>query len=171
MRVGEKVGSMQTAQADPATLARMMVGRELSTPGRSMTAPGEAALSIRGLTAEGDRGIEAVRDVDIEVRESQIVGVAGVAGNGQRELAEVITGLRRSKRGQIHLGGVDITRSSTLERIRLGLGFVPEDRMRTVHGWRATPLRQPGAEGLPAAPAVQGAVGVEEGGRGAGPKA
>ena len=54
-----------------------------------------------------------------------------VAGNGQRELAEVITGLRRSKRGQILLGGVDITRSSTLERIKLGLGFVPEDRMRT----------------------------------------
>ena len=131
LRDGEKVGSMETAEADPATLARMMVGRDLATRGRSRTTPGGAALSISGLTAEGDRGIEAVRDVDIEVRTSQIVGVAGVAGNGQRELAEVITGLRRSERGQIFLGGVDITRSSTLERIKLGLGFVPEDRMRT----------------------------------------
>ena len=69
--------------------------------------------------------------MDIEVRASQIVGVAGVAGNGQRELAEVVTGLRRPKRGQVIMGGVDITRSTSLERIKLGLGFVPEDRMRT----------------------------------------
>ena len=131
LRDGERVGSMATAAADPATLARMMVGRDLSPVGRTKTTAGEAALSLRGLSADGDRGIEALRDVDLEVRESQIVGVAGVAGNGQRELAEVITGLRRSSRGQIFLGGVDVTRSSTLQRIKLGLGFVPEDRMRT----------------------------------------
>ena len=131
LRDGERVGSMATAEADPATLARMMVGRDLSPVGRTKTTAGEAALSLRGLSADGDRGIEALREVDLEVRESQIVGVAGVAGNGQRELAEVITGLRRSSRGQIFLGGVDVTRSSTLQRIKLGLGFVPEDRMRT----------------------------------------
>lgn len=131
LRDGERVGSMETADADPATLARMMVGRELPASGRSRATPGEPVLAVRGLTAEGDRGIEAMRDVDIEVRASQIVGIAGVAGNGQRELAEVITGLRKSKRGQILLGGVDITRASTLERIKHGLGFVPEDRMRT----------------------------------------
>ncbi|MCY4623363.1 MAG: ABC transporter ATP-binding protein [bacterium] len=131
LRDGRKVGAMATAEADPATLARMMVGRDLSIPGRTRAAPGEPVLSVRGVTAEGDRGLEAIRDVDIEVRASQIVGVAGVAGNGQRELAEVVTGLRRPKAGQIIMGGVDITRSSTLERIKLGLGFVPEDRMRT----------------------------------------
>ena len=131
LRDGERVGSMATAEADPATLARMMVGRDLSPVGRTKTTAGEPALSLRGLSADGDRGIEALREVDLEVRESQIVGVAGVAGNGQRELAEVITGLRRSSRGQIFLGGVDVTRSSTLQRIKLGLGFVPEDRMRT----------------------------------------
>ena len=131
LRDGERVGSMATTEADPATLARMMVGRDLSTRGRSRTVAGSAALSVRGLTADGDRGIEALREIDLEVRESQIVGVAGVAGNGQRELAEAIVGLRRSKRGQIFLGDVDVTRSSTLQRIKLGLGFVPEDRMRT----------------------------------------
>ena len=131
LRDGRKVGAMPTSEADPATLARMMVGRDLSVSERSRTAPGEPVLSIKSVTAEGDRGLEAIRDVNIEVRASQIVGVAGVAGNGQRELAEVVTGLRRPKRGQIIMGGVDITRSSTLERIKLGLGFVPEDRMRT----------------------------------------
>ena len=131
LRDGERVGSMATAEADPATLARMMVGRDISPVGRTKTAAGEAALTLRGVSADGDRGIEALREVDLEVRESQIVGLAGVAGNGQRELAEVITGLRRSSRGQIFLGDVDVTRSSTLQRIKLGLGFVPEDRMRT----------------------------------------
>ncbi len=131
LRDGRKVGAMPTSEADPATLARLMVGRDLSVTERPRTAPGEPVLSIKGVTAEGDRGLEAIRDVEIEVRASQIVGVAGVAGNGQRELAEVVTGLRRPKRGQIIMGGVDITRSTTLERIKLGLGFVPEDRMRT----------------------------------------
>jgi simple sugar transport system ATP-binding protein len=131
LRDGRKVGAMPTSEADPATLARMMVGRDLSVPERPRTAPGDPVLSIKGVTADGDRGLEAIRDVEIEVRASQIVGVAGVAGNGQRELAEVVTGLRRPKRGQIILGGVDITRSTTLQRIKLGLGFVPEDRMRT----------------------------------------
>jgi len=131
LRDGEKVGSLATAEADSATLARMMVGRELSPPERSRTVPGDVALSLKGLSAQGDRGIEAVRDVDLEVRAGQILGVAGVAGNGQRELAEVITGIRAARRGQVHMGGVDITRMPILERIKLGLGFVPEDRMRT----------------------------------------
>ena len=131
LRDGRMVGSMEIAEADPARLARMMVGRDLAVPDRPRIEAGAPVLSITGLTAAGDRGIEAVRNVDIEVRASQIVGVAGVAGNGQRELAEAIAGLRRIEHGQIFLGGVDITRASPRQRIRLGLGFVPEDRMRT----------------------------------------
>ncbi len=131
LRDGRKVGTVTTAEADPPALARMMVGRDLATTGRSGTAPGEPVLKLAGITADGDRGIEAVREVDLEVRASQIVGVAGVAGNGQRELAEVVCGLRRARKGRLLLGEVDITRASVRERIKQGLGFVPEDRMRT----------------------------------------
>ena len=131
LRGGAAVGSMDISGADPAGLARMMVGRDLAVPDRPRVEAGPPVLSISGLTAEGDRGLDAVRDVDIEVRASQIVGVAGVSGNGQRELAEAIAGLRKVKQGQIILGGVDITRADARQRIRLGLGFVPEDRIHT----------------------------------------
>lgn len=131
LRDGKNVGSMPITAAKPAVLARMMVGRDLAVPERRDALPGEAVLSISGLTADGDRGFEALKDIDIEVRAGQVVGVAGVSGNGQRELAEVITGLRPAKTGQIIMAGVDITRSSVLERIKLGLGFIPEDRLGT----------------------------------------
>ena len=131
LRDGKKVGTVRTAEADPTELARMMVGHDLAMPERREAVPGEPVLSVSGLVADGDRGFEAVRGVDLEVRAGQIVGVAGVSGNGQRELAEALTGLRPAKAGQVILGGVDITRSSVLERIKSGLGFVPEDRLGT----------------------------------------
>ncbi len=131
LRDGKKVGTLPTSEADPASLARMMVGRDLEMPARREGVPGEPVLTVSGLTADGDRGFEAVRNVDLEVRAGQIMGVAGVSGNGQRELAEALTGLRPVKAGQVFLGGVDITRSSVLDRIKLGLGFVPEDRLGT----------------------------------------
>lgn len=131
LRDGKRVGTMAISDADPATLARMMVGRDLDMPVRRDAVPGDPVLSITGLTADGDRGFEAVREVDIEVRAGQIIGVAGVSGNGQRELAEALVGLRPVKSGKITLGGVDVTRSTALDRIKLGLGFVPEDRLGT----------------------------------------
>jgi ABC-type uncharacterized transport system ATPase subunit len=129
LRDGKNVGTVPVADADPTSLARMMVGRDLAMPERRDAVPGEPVLSVTGLTADGDRGFEAVRDVDVEVKAGQIVGVAGVSGNGQRELAEALSGLRPVKTGQVFLGGVDITRLSVRDRIKLGLGFVPEDRL------------------------------------------
>ncbi|MDJ0924708.1 MAG: ABC transporter ATP-binding protein [Acidimicrobiia bacterium] len=131
LRDGKNVGTVAVDDADPAMLARMMVGRDLAMPARKDAVPGEPVLSVTGLTADGDRGFEAVQDVDLEVRTGQIVGVAGVSGNGQRELAEALTGLRPVKAGQVFLGGVDITHLSVRNRIKLGLGFVPEDRLGT----------------------------------------
>ncbi len=131
LRDGKNIASMPIADAEPSALAQMMVGRDLTMPQRRDAIPGEVVLSTMGLTADADRGFEALKGVDIEVRAGQIIGVAGVSGNGQRELAEVICGLRPAKRGQIILGGVDITRSSVLDRIKLGLGFIPEDRVGT----------------------------------------
>jgi len=131
LRDGKNVGTISIDDANPETLARMMVGRDLAMPERRDGAPGEPVLTVSGLTADGDRGFEAVRGIDFEVRAGQIVGVAGVSGNGQRELAEVLAGLRPPKAGQVLLSGVDITRADVLQRIKYGLGFVPEDRLGT----------------------------------------
>ena len=131
LRGGKNSGSMPVADATPTALAQMMIGRALIRSKRRDAEPGEPVLSVTGLRADGDRGSEAVTGVDIEVRAGQIVGIAGVSGNGQHELAEVISGLRAAKSGQIVLGGVDVTQLSVLDRIELGLGFVPEDRLGT----------------------------------------
>ncbi|HEX5147229.1 MAG TPA: ATP-binding cassette domain-containing protein, partial [Conexibacter sp.] len=136
------VGSVATAETDPQALARMMVARDASTTAEdvlaeSAAAPrrpraaapaGPVALSVAGLCVAGDAGRGAVENVDIEVRQGEIVGVAGVSGNGQRELSDAIAGLRAPSAGRVELGGRDVTRASVRERIAAGLGYVPEDR-------------------------------------------
>jgi len=135
---GRKTGELATAEADASRLARMMVGRDFVVPGARMEPsvapsgepePEEPALVLRGLSVPGDRGREAVTGVDIDVHRGQVVGIAGVAGNGQRELAEAIAGLRPVSRGSVTIDGVDVTHSSPLARIEAGFGFVPEDRL------------------------------------------
>jgi simple sugar transport system ATP-binding protein len=133
LRAGRRVGQMPTIEADPAVLARLMVGRDLPRPERAgagergLSAP--VALDVQGLRARGDRGSWAVRGVDIQLVAGEILGIAGVAGNGQRELAEALAGLRPTHAGRVMLNGRDVTRASALDRIRRGLGFVPEDRL------------------------------------------
>ena len=130
LRDTEKIAELPTAAADAGSLARMMVGRDVKLPQRDATeAPGAPVLSVRAMTVAGDRGFKAVRGVDLDVRRGEIVGIAGVAGNGQRELAEALVGLRRTGHGKVILNETDITKASPLDRIRLGLGFVPEDRL------------------------------------------
>lgn len=92
--------------------------------------PSPVRLSIRGLTVRGDRGTDAVRDLSLDVHSGEIVGIAGVSGNGQRELAEAIAGLRPSTFGQIEVEGAEL-RGSSPSRVRAaGVGYVPEERMR-----------------------------------------
>ncbi|MGQ0670769.1 MAG: ABC transporter ATP-binding protein [Actinomycetota bacterium] len=130
LRHGRRVGQMATGEADPAALARLMVGRDLVMPERQDgSEPGPVALSVESLEVPGDRGNPAVRGVDLEVRSGEIVGILGVAGNGQRELAEALAGLRGIETGRIVLNGLDVTRASPRERIHHGLAFVPEDRL------------------------------------------
>lgn len=130
LRDTEKVAELPTSAADAGTLARMMVGRDVELPQRGATkAPAKPVLTVRAMTVAGDRGFKAVRGVDLDVHGGEIVGIAGVAGNGQRELAEALAGLRRTEKGRVTLGETDITRASPLDRIRLGMGFVPEDRL------------------------------------------
>ena len=134
---GRKTGEVVTAEADASRLARMMVGRDfvLRGPSRETIAPagepepGDPVLALRDLSVPGDRGRESVRSVNIDVHRGRVVGIAGVAGNGQRELAEAIAGLRPVSGGSVTIDGVDVTHASPLARIRAGFGFVPEDRL------------------------------------------
>ena len=130
LRDGRRVGHLATSAADAPTIAKMMVGRELTMPQRERKVrTGEPVLSVRGLRVSGDRGNEAVKEIDLEVRAGEIVGIAGVAGSGQRELVEALAGLRRPLSGHVLLEGVDATDTSPLSRIQGGMGFVPEDRL------------------------------------------
>jgi ABC-type uncharacterized transport system ATPase subunit len=112
-----------------AELARLMVGRNvLFLVEREPQQAGEVVLSVDDLYAENDRGLPALEGVALQVRAGEIVGIAGVAGNGQRELAEVITGLRRSTRGQVMLNGENLANQPVRRTIERGLAHVPEDR-------------------------------------------
>lgn len=113
-------------------LARLMVGREIVfSLEKAKLEPGEIVLKVEHARALNDRGLPALRDLSLEVRANEILGIAGVAGNGQRELSQVITGLRPLVSGRIHLGAYDLTNKSPGEIHELGVGHVPEDRLGT----------------------------------------
>ena len=110
-------------------LARLMVGRAvLFYPDKKPQAPGETVLEVRQVRANNDKGLPALRGVSLAVRAGEIVGIAAIAGNGQSELAEVITGLRRCTGGQILVNGEDVTNRSARQTIRRGVAHIPEDR-------------------------------------------
>jgi simple sugar transport system ATP-binding protein len=130
LRGGKVVASHDIARSDKATLAREMVGREvLFRVQKEPVSPGPVVLSLRGIHARSNRGLPALRDVSLEVRGGEILGIAGVAGNGQQELAEVITRLRPVSKGRIQVGEKEITRASPLDAIRAGESHIPADRM------------------------------------------
>lgn len=121
--------AIQTSQTTKEKLAKLMVGREvLFNLEKKPIKPGEVVLSIRDLCAENDKGLPALRGVSFDVRSGEIVGLAGVAGNGQRELADVITGLRKCSKGKIIVHGEDITNQPVKFGIRQGVSHIPEDR-------------------------------------------
>ncbi len=130
LRDGRVVGVRATKEVTRDDLARMMVGREVKRLAPLPQQAGEPLLQIRGLRTMGDRGTEALRGVDLEVRAGEIVGIAGVSGNGQRELAECLAGLRKVTAGAILIAGKDLTHASVQERLRAGQAYIPEERMR-----------------------------------------
>ena len=131
LRDGRTIGTRPTADTNTAELARMMVGRELgSKPERSQATSGDVRLGLKDLWAGSDRGTSALRGVNLEVHAGEILGVAGVSGNGQRELAEVITGLRSALKGEVRLDGGDIANKSPSEIMAAGISYIPEERMR-----------------------------------------
>ena len=112
-----------------ADLARLMVGREVEFfQEKAAVKPGQAVLSVENVHAENDKGLPALRGINIHVRQGEIVGLAGVAGNGQRELADVITGLRKCSQGKITVAGDNLANHPVREGIRKGISHIPEDR-------------------------------------------
>ncbi len=131
LRFGKQVGTVPREGATQESLARMMVGREVVLRVEKPPAqPGEVLLSAEDLVVVDDRGLEACRGVSFEVRAGEIVGIAGVDGNGQSELIDALTGLRQPASGRIVVGGKDVTNASARDVLDNGIGHIPEDRQR-----------------------------------------
>jgi simple sugar transport system ATP-binding protein len=131
LRDGHHVATVRTGEVTQAELAKMMVGREvLLHVDRDNQAPGEPVLKLAGVSASSSRGLPALKNINLEVCAGEILGIAGVAGNGQTELVDVITGLRRVNSGNIFVNGKDITGYSTRDRFYAGIAHIPEDRQR-----------------------------------------
>ncbi len=133
IRRGTTVATVEPRAVTSRHLAELMVGGELPSPEtRDSTVTTEVALDVKGLTVRGPVGRAVLDDVTLTIHRGEILGVAGVEGNGQAELVESIVGMRVATSGRILLGGQDITRWATRRRREAGIGFIPEDRHR--HG-------------------------------------
>jgi ABC-type uncharacterized transport system ATPase subunit len=131
LRRGKKVETIPREGATEDSLARAMVGREvLFRVEKTPANPGDVLLQVDGLQVRDDRGLEAVRGVSFDVRAGEIVGIAGVDGNGQSELIDALTGLRSVAGGSITVHGDDLTRASARQALDAGIGHIPEDRHR-----------------------------------------
>ncbi|HOW96200.1 MAG TPA: ABC transporter ATP-binding protein [Kiritimatiellia bacterium] len=132
LRNGEVTAEKQTRDTNARELAGLMVGRDWpARKERSPRAPGRPALEIVGLSATNDKGLPAVRNLDLAVREGEVLGLAGVSGNGQRELAEVLFGVRKPTAGSVRIGGAPTRPGSPTAVIAAGAARIPEDRIAT----------------------------------------
>ncbi|HAX68291.1 MAG TPA: ABC transporter ATP-binding protein [Anaerolineales bacterium] len=131
LRNGRMIGTRPTSETTKQALANWMVGREVGfAPDRGTTTLGEVRLSLADVKCGSDRGTPGLRGVSFDVRSGEILGIAGVSGNGQRELAESITGLRKVTSGKVYLEGQDITNLPPGEITERMLSYIPEERMR-----------------------------------------
>jgi simple sugar transport system ATP-binding protein len=131
LRRGKTIDTVNAADVTAADLAELMVGSELPSPETShSTVTDETALEVRNLTVNGADGRPVVDGVSLRVHKGEIVGIAGIEGNGQTELVDTIVGTAEADTGTISLLGNDITRASVRDRRKAGLGYVPQDRHR-----------------------------------------
>lgn len=130
LKNGKKVATLSGGEANEKELALLMVGKEVVTSiPRRRGARREPLLRVEGLSALNDRGLPALKGVSFTVHCGEILGIAGVAGNGQRELAEAITGIRPITRGRVFVGDREVTHLSPREIISYGVGHIPEERL------------------------------------------
>ncbi|MBW5445079.1 ATP-binding cassette domain-containing protein [Cohnella sp. CFH 77786] len=131
IRRGKTIGTVEVAQMSEAAMAEMMVGRQVSFKvQKAESRPKDIVLKVDSLTVKSGRKSIALNDFSLEVRAGEIVGIAGVEGNGQSDLVEAITGLRKAESGHIYLNGKEITGLTIRDRIESGVGHIPEDRQR-----------------------------------------
>jgi simple sugar transport system ATP-binding protein len=134
LRAGKLIGTVNTRESSPRELARMMIGREVvftSAKESQEAAMREVALELRDVSAHDDLGLQALHHVSFAVRRGEILGVAGVAGNGQRELAEAISGARRRTNGAVVVSGRSLRSGDPEDAIVRLVAHVPEDRLGT----------------------------------------
>lgn len=132
LKGGKVEDSMLSADATVDRLTKGVIGeRSISEQKHSKTVPknNPSVLKISGLCADNDKGLQALQNIDMEIHAGEIFGIAGVAGNGQRELTETIAGLRKSTGGSIHLNNEEITSFNTKQCMKKGISFIPEDRL------------------------------------------
>ncbi|MBM7650066.1 simple sugar transport system ATP-binding protein [Bacillus ectoiniformans] len=133
IRKGKGIGTVNVSETDPNHLASLMVGREVTFKTEKQEAhPKENVLEVRDLVVKDSRGIEAVRGLNLNVRAGEILGICGIDGNGQSELIEGITGLRKVEKGTVSINGKDITNFKPRKATETGLGHIPQDRHK--HG-------------------------------------
>jgi len=133
LRRGTTVATVRPADVTAHDLAELMVGAELPSPSRGeSTVTDETVLALRDLRVDDPTGRALLSDVTLSIRAGEVLGIAGVEGNGQTELVEVVVGMRRVAAGTVELGGRDVTSWSTRRRRAAGVGYIPEDRQR--HG-------------------------------------
>lgn len=129
LRAGQVAANLETSETDKHELARIMIGRDFADPREATSAPGATRLVVRGLCATDRRGLPVLDRLSFELRAGEVLGIAGVDGNGQTELADAIVGLLPLESGTIELDGKDISRTSSRERHReYRMGYVPADR-------------------------------------------
>ena len=129
LRKGEKVGVFDTARMTRESLAEEMVGRKVvPAVNEGVRKPGEAAYAFRNLRVMGDRGMEKVRGVSLELRQGEIFGLAGISGNGQTELCEALAGMRPLLSGELEIGGKTLRKPSPRQILKAGVAFIPADR-------------------------------------------
>ncbi len=130
LQKGKLVSVVRTKDTSPKELSKMMVGRDvLFRVDKKPANPGEVVLKLENVKAVNDKGIEALKGVSFTLRRGEILGIAGVAGNGQRELTEVITGLHKVTEGKIYIANEDMTNKSPLDIIKAGVSHIPSDRV------------------------------------------
>jgi simple sugar transport system ATP-binding protein len=158
LRRGEKIAVKRTSETSPGELAQLMVGREvLFCIEKPPAQPGNPVLELRHVAAVDERDLPVLHDITLEVRSGEILGIAGVAGNGQQELTGTIMGLYQVADGEIFIKGEEKTNHSTLDIINSGVSFIPSDRMTmgvvgdmsvasnlALKGYRKKPLTQRG---------------------------
>jgi simple sugar transport system ATP-binding protein len=129
LRDGQKINTVATDDVTESDLAEMMVGREvLFSLEKDAVSTGDPILSGQNIHAEDQRGVEILSGIDFTIREGEIVGIAGVSGNGQKELAECLVGIRNVTDGQINVRDNDLTNAHSRQFVNQGISFIPEDR-------------------------------------------